>query len=129
MYNIEKTDYGYKLTFGGFIRFEEMAQWVRDLESALEGAPLKFSVFVDMRSLSPLPPDAKVEMKRGQAILKQKGLERAAYVLANTITTMQFQRIAKESGATWERHLDASTNPNWEKAALDWAKNGIDPER
>jgi len=42
---------------------------------------------------------------------------------------MQFKRIAQESGIyVFERYIDAVTNQDWSKVAVDWVKNKIDPD-
>lgn len=51
MYKIEKKDYGFKLTFGGFIAEDEMKKWVEESKTALLTAPKSFGVIVDMRTL------------------------------------------------------------------------------
>jgi hypothetical protein len=130
MYKIEKKDYGVKLTFGGFIQQDEMAQWVAESEKFLLSAPSKFGVFVDMRELKPLSKDAQIEMEKGQIAYKSKGMERSVVILDNPITTMQFKRIAKETGIhEWERYIDTSVNPGWEKAGIDWIVHAINPEK
>jgi len=44
MFKIEKTDYGYKLTFDGFIKADEMKLWVDEVKKTLVGAPKEFGV-------------------------------------------------------------------------------------
>ena len=130
MYKIERQDYGFKLTFADFIKADEMRQWVEESKKALAGAPPAFGIFVDMRDLKPLPQDAQAAMQDGQKLYKQKGMQRSVVILNSTILTMQFKRIAKETGIyDWERYIDASSVPNWEKVALDWIKNEIDPDK
>ena len=130
MYRIEKKDYGFKLTFGGFIKADEMTQWKAESEKALAGANRKFGVLVDMRVLKPLPADAQAIMIDGQKGFKTKGLERSAVILESSITTAQFRRLAKESGIyAWERYVSAGDTPNWEKVGVDWVTAGIDPDK
>ncbi len=130
MYKIEKKDYGYKLTFGGFIKVDEMKAWVDESEKTLVSTPKQFGVFVDMRTLRPLPPDVQVHMQKGQRLYKEKGMARSVVILDNAVTKMQFKRIAKETGIyEWERYIDASLIRDWEKAGIDWVSNGIDPDK
>lgn len=129
MYKIEKKDWGYKLTFSDYIKVDEMAKWVKESEQALAGKTGKFGVFVDMRSLKPITAETQEEMKKGQKLYKQKGMERSVVILDNPILTVQFKRIGKETGIyAWERYIDASSNPNWEKIGLDWIIKGVDPD-
>ena len=130
MYKIEKQDYGYKLTFGDFINEDEMKKWVEESKSALLTSPNSFGVFVDMRTLRPLPAEAQKHMQDGQKLYKSKGMTRSVVILANSVTKMQFKRIGQETGIyQWERYIDESSNPNWEKAGINWITNGIDPDK
>jgi hypothetical protein len=130
MYKIEKKDYGYKLTFGDFIKEDEMKKWVEESKFALRTAPNSFGIFVDMRTLVPLPPEAQKQMQEGQKLYKEKGMNKSVVILSNAIIKMQFKRIGKETGIyQWERYIDVASNPNWEKAGIDWIQNGIDPDK
>lgn len=51
-------------------------------------------------------------------------------ILSDAITTMQFKRIAKETGIyEWERYINASATPNWEQAGADWLTKAADPDK
>jgi hypothetical protein len=127
MYSIEKTTYGYKLTFAGFIKQDEMARWGAEVR-ALAAPTGPFSIFIEMRDLKPLPVESQEEMQKGQVLFKQRGLARAVVVVAGPTIAMQFKRIAKETGIdAWERYVDV-TRPNFEKLALGWVEKGIDPD-
>ena len=103
MYKIEKKEYGYKLTFGGLINAEEMKKWVDESRNALTVTPSKFGVFVDMRTLKPIEKESQVIMEEGQKLYKAKGMERSVVILESVLVTMQFKRIAKETGIyNWE---------------------------
>jgi hypothetical protein len=128
MYKIEKKHYGYKLTFGGMINDAEMKQWAGESGKVLESQAGKFGMFVDMRTLKPLSADAQATMVNGQALYKQKGMERSVVILESAVVTMQFKRLARESGIDqWERYVDASSVPQWEKVGEDWITKAIDP--
>ncbi|HEX2957077.1 MAG TPA: hypothetical protein VHO70_09590 [Chitinispirillaceae bacterium] len=130
MYKIEKTDYGAKLTFDGFIRQEEMAKWVTESIQFIHSMPSKFGVLVDMRGLKPLSHDAEMEMQKGQKLYKDKGMERSAVILANSVTTMQFKRIAQETGIyQWERYIDSSKVTSWEEVSKNWITKAVDPDK
>lgn len=130
MYNIERKTYGYKLTFSGKITPEEMQMWVEDSKKKLTSSPSSFHVFVDMRSLKTLSSEAQMHMQDGQKLYKGKGMVRSVVVVDSTITKMQFQRIAKETGIyEWERYIDASGTSNWEKVGEDWIVSEKDPDK
>lgn len=130
MYKIEKTDSGVKLTFEGFIKRDEMAKWVDESTQFTRSLPSKFGVMVDMRGLKALSPDTEMEMKKGQKLYKEKGMERSVVILANAVTAMQFKRIAQETGIyQWERYIDASKVTNWEDVSNKWLVNSEDPDK
>lgn len=130
MYKIEKKNYGFKLTFGDAIKLDEMKKWVSESKSAIANQQGNFGVLVDMRTLKPLDNETQNEMVSGQKLYKQKGMERSAVILASAIITSQFKRLAHESGIyEWERYVDASNHPDWEKIAENWISKGIDPDK
>ena len=130
MYKIEIKNYGYKLTFGGLIDAEEMKKWVADSKQALNTAPSKFGVFVDMRTLKPIEKESQAIMEEGQKLYKAKGMERSVVILESVLVTMQFKRIAKETGIyNWERYISAQDKPDWEKIGIAWIKDGVDPDK
>jgi len=130
MYNIEKKDYGVRLTFGDFMKVDEMTNWVNDSIGILDSLSGGFGVFVDMRTLKPLPKDAQAKMEEGQRMYKQKGMVRSVVILNSSIITMQFKRIAKESGIyEWERYIDASSEPDWEEIGRKWLVDAVDPDK
>ena len=129
MYKIEKQNFGYKLTFKGFIRKYEMLQWVEESKKAVAAAPREFGVLVDMRELKPLPEDSQKHMEEGQKLYKTKGMSRSSVIVAGAATKMQFKRIAKETGIyEWERYIDSIATSNWEKVGIDWISSGVDPD-
>jgi len=130
MHRIEKENYGYKLIFGELISTDEMKVWADDARKALDGQSGKFGVFVDMRTLKPLAPETQSVMVEGQKLCKERGMERSVVILSNALLTMQFKRLAKDSGIyAWERYVDASASPDWEKKGEAWITAGTDPDK
>ncbi|NLD95176.1 MAG: hypothetical protein GX639_21205 [Fibrobacter sp.] len=130
MYKIERTDFGVRLIFDGFMKQEEMAKWVAESEQFVKSLPPKFGVIVDMRGLKPLTAEAEKEMQNGQKLYKKSGMERSAVILSSAVVTMQFKRIAQETGIyQWERYIDASKVANWEEVAKKWLVNAEDPDK
>jgi hypothetical protein len=130
MYKIEKADFGVRLTFDGFMKQDEMAKWVVESIQFLKSSPSKFGVLIDMRGLKPLSHETELEMQKGQKLFKEKGMERSVVILANSVTTMQFKRIAQETGIyQWERYIDASKVSNWEEVGKKWLVNAEDPDK
>lgn len=129
MYKIERKPFGYKLSFGGFVQADEMESWVEESRKELSTAPPHFGVFVDMRELKPLAPNAKDKMEEGQKLFKAKGMERSVVILSSALIVMQFRQIAKDTGIDqWERYIDASKIQNWEEQAIAWITEAKEPE-
>lgn len=130
MYKIEKTGYGFKLTFGDYIQASEMKKWLEESKTQLASAPSKFQILVDMRTLTPLPEDAQTVMQEGQKLYKMKGMERSCVILDNPTTTLQFKRIAKQTGIyAFERYVDSSKSADWMTKAMNWLTKEIDPDK
>jgi hypothetical protein len=130
MYKIEKNNYGYKLTFSGKILAGEMGKWVEDSKRTLVSAAGKFGVFVDMRDLSPLTEESQALMKTGQKLYKDKGMQRSVVILNSPVITLQFKRLAQETGIyAWERYIDASSSSDWESKAINWLNDAVDPDK
>jgi hypothetical protein len=128
VFKIERKDYGVRLTFSGMILTDEMALWLVESQKAVLTLPERFGVFVDMRTLRPLVEASQRTMHAGQRLYKENGLERSVVILDNDVVTMQFKRIAKETGIDkWERYIDASQTPDWEAKGLEWVIHGVDP--
>jgi len=128
MYKIEKTDYGFRLEFEGFIQADEMRNWYEDSKKALEDAPGEFTVMVDMRKMKTLPPDSKAILEEGQKYFISKGGKGSAVIARDTVTKEQQKNIAVKSGVSdTEVYIDGS-QPDWEQKALDWLVNKIRPE-
>ncbi|MDX9973842.1 MAG: hypothetical protein RBU21_12740 [FCB group bacterium] len=130
MYSIEKKTSGFLLTFGGVIDAAEMQKWLAESERALSSAQAPFGVIIDMRTLKPLSPDAQAVMVQGQGLYKTKGMQRSAVILNDAVTTLQFKRLAQQSGIyAFERYIDASKTSDWTKVAVEWVKEGADPDK
>jgi len=130
MHNISKQKYGYQLTFGGAIDLAEITRWREESRAALTGAPKSFGVLIDMRSLGPggLRPDAQPVMVEGQDLYRKAGMVRSCVILQSATVTMQFQRIAKESGInSYERYINAAAHPDWQAKAVAWIEDKVEP--
>jgi hypothetical protein len=128
MYKIEKTDYGFRLEFEGFIKADEMREWYEESKQLLENTPRSFHVMVDIRKMKTLPPDAKKIFEEGQRDYASKGGIRSAVIASDVITKEQLRNIGVRSGVTeFEKYIDGS-QPDWEQKALDWLIHRIPPE-
>lgn len=128
MYRIDRQDWGYKLTFGGFVSQAEMKKWVEESRLALAQADGPFVVYVDMRSLKPLAPEVQEIMVGGQQLYQRAGMVRSAVLVPSVTTAMQFKRLAKESGIyEWERYFSGQAEDH-EERAMAWLRDGADPD-
>jgi hypothetical protein len=130
MYKIERRPAGYLLSFSGIINNDEMQRWYNESKTVLMGErSSEFGVVVDMRHLQPLKDEAKAIMVNGQQLYKNKGMKRSAVILANDEVCRQFKNLAVQSGIyVTERYLDASSTSDAVGRAIDWVKNGVDPD-
>ncbi len=128
MYKIENTDYGFKIVFEGFIRADEMRDWLEESKKKLENVSGSFNVLVDMRRMKTLPPDAKKIVEEGQRYYESKGSRGAAVIVNDVIIREQQRNILARSGVGKnEVYIDGS-QPDWEQKALDWFIDGIPPK-
>jgi len=129
MYKIERRDYGIHLVFSGHIERPEIEQWLEESKPLLFGIEDEFGVFVDMRDMILLPPESQPAMKEGQTLYRAEGMVRSVVILRDEVISMQFRRIAKQTGIyEWERYIDASAESNWKQVGLDWIIDAKDPD-
>ena len=130
MYNITRRPAGYVLTFSGKIEAAEMQRWVNDSKSQLMNeTSSSFGVIVDMKNLQPLNAETRGIMVQGQKLYKDKGMKRSAVILNSKEICEQFKNLAVQSGIyATERYVDASVHSNPVDIAIDWVKDGIDPD-
>jgi hypothetical protein len=130
MYTLEKASYGFKVTIGGWANHAEAVRILEESRVALKSCEEPFGVLVDIRTLKPLADDVQEVVDETQRLFRECGLRRSAVILASAVMTLQFMRIASETGVyAHERYIDASKFPDWEKVALAWIDNGVDPDR
>ncbi len=128
MYKIDKTDLGFNLTFAGDMTKDEVEKWYTESEQALIGQQSPFGVIIDMRTLAPLPVEAQEVMVRGQSMYRSRGMERSCVILDDAITTIQFMRLARQSGISkYERYINASAHRDWLAKARNWVRHAIAP--
>ena len=125
MYNITLRSSGYILKFGGSIDKDEMQRWYDESVETLKASPKSFGVIIDMTTLHPLEADVQNLMVEGQGLYKESGMHRSAVLTPNPILTMQFTRLAKESGIyETERYFDGNVKGAIENA-IAWVKDEI----
>ena len=131
MYKIERRPSGYVLTFAGNIDAAEMQRWKDESQRVLSTeTSTSFGVIIDMTTLQPLSEEAQTVMITGQAFYKEKGMLKSAVVLSSPVICAQFKKLAIKSGIyATERYIDASACSNPIDIAINWVKDGIDPDQ
>ena len=130
MHKIEKKPWGLELTFADIVAKPEMQAWLEESKNMLNTLQPGFGVFVDMRTLKPIAADTQAVMQEGQKLFKAKGMARSVVILAGSIVTLQFKRIAKETGIyEWERYIDSSAVLTWKDKGIAWVRDKIDPDK
>jgi hypothetical protein len=128
MHRIEETSYGYRLTFEGFLQRDEAGELLAKMKSTVRPKHGGFAVLLDMRHSRAFPAEAQDLILSALTFCKSAGLERNAVVLNSAIATLQAKRLARETGITQLiRYIDASAEPEWEKAAVGWLIDAVDP--
>jgi len=108
---------------------DELREWAADSRAALRDSPDEFGVLVDMRDLKLLNDDEQRVMRDGQQHYQDAGMVRSSVILDSAILTLQFRRLAQDSGIyDWERDINAETTDDWHQQAVDWLVDGIDPD-
>lgn len=129
MHRIEQTQYGYKLVLEGFLQKQDLSTLLDDMKRTVFSRGRKFPVLLDMRHSRAFPADAQEILKEAIHFFKKAGMERHAVVLNSAIATLQLRRLGKETGIDGaSRYIDASTERDWEKVALDWLVSAVDPD-
>jgi hypothetical protein len=131
MHRVEETNYGYRIVFEGFLAKDDLGGLIDQMKRTIRprNGSGTFPVLVDMRKSHAFPSEAQEVIKQAILYCKGVGMERNCVILNSAIAAMQAKRLAKETGIdSWIRYIDASSDPEWEKAALDWLIRAVDPE-
>ncbi len=127
MYEIEVTDFGFKVTFSGHLAPEQAQGYKDELIILMQTLPEKFGILVDMRNLKPLGAESQAIITSSQGLVADR-LTRSATVVNSTILFMQFRRLSKVSHVIdTKRFVDASKTEDWELVGTNWIVDGVDP--
>lgn len=77
----------------------------------------RFDVIVDMRAVKAFLPESQKKLVEHQRALKEYGMQRAAVVVAGSITKLQLGRTARQSEHITESHWESYDE------ALNFLKN------
>jgi hypothetical protein len=122
------TPYGYKTTISAPFADDAAAAWFEDIKRVVAGKT-SFGQLVDLRGQKPYSEATNKIIQDAMTYVREHGMTRSSVVLASALTKMQIMRLAKEVGMyEYERYFDASSEPEWERKAIDWIEQGIDPD-
>ncbi len=128
MYSIEKTSYGFKIVQLGTFKIDEVQRYKSDVMAAFAEHAGPFSLLIDSRRLTlPTPEVLKVFDQLYDAVWKM-GCERGAIIVESPVAKgMVIQACAKAQYPTNDRIIDARITENWEKVALAWIIDVVEP--
>lgn len=129
MYDNTQTEYGYEMTFTGFIEIDEMQTWATTVRDALDGHESdEWHCLVDMRDLEAMSPESKELMTEVKTDCHREGLDRVATVVSDTTTRLQFQQMSRGTGSVAERYVAADQREAPLDVARAWVRDGVRPE-
>ena len=128
MYNIERTYYGFYITFKGRMSEAEAMQFVEEVESILPTLDKPWSSIIDLRTWVPATQTVLMLLWQAEQLAKDHGLQRRAIIAHSPVVKAQALRLsfASETNSI-ERFIDASKIENWEEQAIGWAAHGVEP--
>jgi hypothetical protein len=122
------TPYGYRTTISAPFPEDAATAWFEDIKRVIAGKR-SFGQLVDLRGQKPYSDATNKIIQDAMTYVRAHGMTRSSVVLASAMTKMQIMRLAKEVGMyAYERYFDASSQPEWERMAMDWIERGIDPD-
>jgi hypothetical protein len=128
MHRIDEMSYGYRIAFDGFLQRDDAGALLAEMKSVVRPRDGGFHVLVDLRHTRAFPAESQEVLKQAIHFCRGIGMERNAVVLNSALSALQARRIVREAGiAEWVRYIDASTEPEWERVAVDWLAQGMDP--
>jgi hypothetical protein len=127
MYENEPTEYGFKMTFGGFIDADEMDEWAEEVDGALESSPEEWHCFVDMTDLEAMSEDGQELMNEIKSQCHDCGLDRVATLVESPTVRMQFEQMSDGTGGDNDVYLDVQSEDDPEETAVAWVRDGVEP--
>jgi len=127
-FGVVQTDYGMKLSILGFINPDEVSSMNHEIQALGKKLDDNFGIVVDMRENRAFSNEVAELMKDQIGIAIDVGMARAGIVLQSAIMTLQARRLIAETGiGDRVRFIDASSDADWEKTAIQWAARGVEP--
>jgi hypothetical protein len=88
MKHMEKTLYGYKITFDGPVDEATLRDWLEESQAELKHARPGFRVLVDMRRGAPPPDSASPLYDRARTLFRNRGMQSSLVLLPDRATTL-----------------------------------------
>jgi hypothetical protein len=128
MYRIEKTDYGFYITFSGRMSEAEAVQFKEEVENMLPSLAQSWSSIIDLRTWIPAEPKVLMFLEQVERFSRDHGLKRRAIIAHSPVIKSQASQLSFVSETNdLERFIDASKVENWEELAVGWAAHGVEP--
>jgi hypothetical protein len=129
MFQIEPTEYGFKVTSTGSFTQDDVGRLKTDLLDMLARYNRPFSLVIDARKMIlPRPDVYKTFTELHVAVWKLK-CQRVAFVLESPVTKRQAMQMHYEAAPhSEERFINALLYPDWESRAVAWAAHAVEPE-
>ena len=128
MYTIENSEYGIIITANGIVSAHEVARYLKEVTDISRAQERGFCIMIDARDLGPLEAGGRNYLRRSHGVFLDCGVARISSVVGSPITRSQSIQLSFESSLKEKiRHFDSSTISDWEKRAMGWILDGIDP--
>lgn len=127
MYEIDRTEYGVRVTISGQFDPEEADSFVDDMRSTARQLDDGFGVFADLRGMEAFPPEVGKKIAELMSFCQGQGMGRSVDVVESATTTLQMEQLVEQAGID-ERVIDATGADDWESRALDWIERGVEPD-
>ena len=128
MYNIEKKDYGFRITLSGILSEQESIKIKDEVINAITDFGQEFCMLIDLTNTEILSPAVKNNMLQIQKFCIANGLVRVAKIVNNEITKKQLLILAKKSGLDKFERFFSVADLNYEQEALAWLDSAKEPQ-
>jgi hypothetical protein len=126
MYEVEPTEFGFRLEVAGSPDDEEVRAFVEEVRTRAEETTGTFGVVADFRDLEVFVREAAAHVEDLMEFCDGQGMERSATIVDSVTTKMQIERLVEASGID-DRVVDAAdTDDSW-ATATDWVEDGVEP--
>jgi thioesterase domain-containing protein len=126
MYEIERTEYGIRITISGQFGEGKATEFIRNVRTHVRQRDGSFCVLADLREMETFPPEVGEQMAELMEFCNANGMERSADIVETATTSLQMEQLVAQAGID-EYVIDATTVEEAESQALDWIEDGMPP--